>query len=319
MLAAASGGEMVNTNDMGAAFRRAVTQASAFYLLGYPKEAAMDGRFHEIKVRVRRPGLEVRARAGYWAPLAADVERAKAAIAAAELPPAVAEAFSTLTPLDAPHVVEIWAGTAPAADGLSTVTLAWTPRAADPERQPDALTVTATATSAEGTVFEGPVERGGTRFEAPPGAVSLAFTVHNRAGDAIDRHTRVLPMPDPADAGLIVTTPAVCRAGNPLELRALAGAAPPIHAGRDFERTDRLLILFAVAGAASPDATVSARLLDRRGAALDDLPVDVDPARRGYRIDLPLSTIARGEFVLSIQARHGDDRAEALVPLRIVR
>ena len=73
-----------------AAFSRVVNQASAFYLLGYAMTPQMDGRFHELKVRVKRPGLDVRSRTGYWAPHAADVEHAKSASAAAELTPPLA-------------------------------------------------------------------------------------------------------------------------------------------------------------------------------------------------------------------------------------
>ena len=50
------------------AMKQIVRDTSAYYLLGYNSIAApTDGKFHEIKVRVRRPGVQVRARKGYWA------------------------------------------------------------------------------------------------------------------------------------------------------------------------------------------------------------------------------------------------------------
>jgi VWFA-related protein len=56
------------TNDIGGAIRRAVDDARVTYLLGYsPSHARWDGRFREIKVKVRRAGAEVRHRRGYWA------------------------------------------------------------------------------------------------------------------------------------------------------------------------------------------------------------------------------------------------------------
>ena len=57
-----------NTNDLGEAIRRAVDDTRLTYMLGYYLPGgSWDGRFHEIKVTVRRPGLEVRHRTGYLA------------------------------------------------------------------------------------------------------------------------------------------------------------------------------------------------------------------------------------------------------------
>ena len=41
--------------------KQIVTDSSAYYLLGYNStQAPQDGKFHEIKVRVKRSGAEVR-------------------------------------------------------------------------------------------------------------------------------------------------------------------------------------------------------------------------------------------------------------------
>jgi hypothetical protein len=39
-----------------------------YYVLSFPVQDTWDGRFHEIKVRVKRPGLEVHAQRGYFSP-----------------------------------------------------------------------------------------------------------------------------------------------------------------------------------------------------------------------------------------------------------
>ena len=53
-----------NTNDLGGAIGRAVDDTRLTYVLGYYLPGgSWDGRFHEIKVTVRRPGLDVRHRA----------------------------------------------------------------------------------------------------------------------------------------------------------------------------------------------------------------------------------------------------------------
>ena len=62
------GRAIVNRNDIAAGMRQIVRDTSSYYLLGYNStQAPSDGRFHEIKVRVKRPGIQVRARKGYWA------------------------------------------------------------------------------------------------------------------------------------------------------------------------------------------------------------------------------------------------------------
>ena len=59
-----------------------MADASAYYLVGYtPTRRTNDGKFHEIKVRVKRRGVRVTARRGYWS--ASEKELTAAAEAAA--------------------------------------------------------------------------------------------------------------------------------------------------------------------------------------------------------------------------------------------
>jgi VWFA-related protein len=68
-LAAMTGGEaFVNNNDLTGAIRKAVEDSAAVYTLGFYLESdSADGKFHELKVTVKRPGLLVRAPKGYFA------------------------------------------------------------------------------------------------------------------------------------------------------------------------------------------------------------------------------------------------------------
>ncbi len=68
-LADLTGGEaFVNNNDLTGAIRKAVEDSAAVYTLGfYLEDASADGKFHELKVTVKRPGLTVRAPKGYFA------------------------------------------------------------------------------------------------------------------------------------------------------------------------------------------------------------------------------------------------------------
>jgi VWFA-related protein len=59
----------VGSNDFATGFRKIVEDNSAYYVLGYHvRDLRRDGRFRAITVRVKRPGLQVRARKGYYAP-----------------------------------------------------------------------------------------------------------------------------------------------------------------------------------------------------------------------------------------------------------
>ena len=66
-LASHTGGfPIVNTNDLVAGMENVSQEMNESYILGYvPPHPAHDGSFHKIRVKVDRPGAEVRARDGY--------------------------------------------------------------------------------------------------------------------------------------------------------------------------------------------------------------------------------------------------------------
>jgi VWFA-related protein len=68
-LASETDGQAVTmTNDLAAGMARATQHLSSFYLLGYtPTNTRADGRLRRIDVRLKQPGIEVRARRGYRA------------------------------------------------------------------------------------------------------------------------------------------------------------------------------------------------------------------------------------------------------------
>jgi hypothetical protein len=68
-LAARTGGHaFINTNDLKGAVRKAMEDAEVTYTLGfYPSAETLDGKFHELKVKVDRKGVDVRYRKGYYA------------------------------------------------------------------------------------------------------------------------------------------------------------------------------------------------------------------------------------------------------------
>jgi VWFA-related protein len=64
---ATDGIAVVDTNDLSRGLRRISDDLTSYYLLGYYSSGKLDGRFHSITVRVKRPGVQVRARRGYLA------------------------------------------------------------------------------------------------------------------------------------------------------------------------------------------------------------------------------------------------------------
>ena len=62
------GRAFVNTNDLTGAIRDAVEDSAVAYTLGfYIDSDSLDGKFHELKVKLKRPGLDVRYPKGYFA------------------------------------------------------------------------------------------------------------------------------------------------------------------------------------------------------------------------------------------------------------
>jgi VWFA-related protein len=120
------GRAIVNRNDLDAGLRQIVRDSSAYYLLGYNStQAPTDGKFHAIKVRVKRPGAQVRARKGYWA--LTSEETARVNNPKPEAPAAVTAALSTLASASRRDIVRTWIGTSRGENGKTRVTLAWEP------------------------------------------------------------------------------------------------------------------------------------------------------------------------------------------------
>jgi VWFA-related protein len=85
-----------NPNDLEAALARVAAESSSYYLLGYsPSNAKRDGRYRRLSVEVRRAGLTVRARKGYYAP--ADDRRSRQS-AEAGVGPELEHAFASALP-----------------------------------------------------------------------------------------------------------------------------------------------------------------------------------------------------------------------------
>jgi VWFA-related protein len=317
-----TGGEYFRSNDLEESLREVVTQSSGYYLLGYSAaDRPQDGRFHKIKVKVKTSGMEVRARSGYLAPSVGDIARARAVAAAAEVPPDVQRALGELPASTARRVVDLWMGTT-VENGHPVVRIAWTPRPGAAGAAPTLpAQVSVLARLGEKRAFEGPVDAAGASFEAPPGQVKVTTVVEDAAGEVIDRDVRMLDVPDPAAAALWITSPVVFRSQTPREFRTMdRGPSAAPFAGREFVRTDRLLVRCAVQGTSAARATVTAKIVSQWGKDLAELPLTrVSAEGTDYELDFQLLSVARGDFLIAFNATAGAETARTLVPFRVVR
>jgi VWFA-related protein len=115
---------VLDSNDLDRGLRRIAADLTAYYLLGYySTNTKLDGKFHEIKVRVRRPGVEVRARRGYRSATAPEVAAARTAAAPPVFEPiaVVTGAISALSRLDSGAPIRIDAVPVPSATSPDVV------------------------------------------------------------------------------------------------------------------------------------------------------------------------------------------------------
>lgn len=110
-LAEQTGGfSIINDNDLSAGIRRVLADQKGYYLIGYrPDESTFDsakarGKFHEISFKLKRPGLSVRSRRGFYGftnenAVAQPKTRAAQLLGALTSPFASADVNLRLTPL----------------------------------------------------------------------------------------------------------------------------------------------------------------------------------------------------------------------------
>jgi len=226
------GRAIVDRNALEEGLNQIIRDSSFYYLLGYSSTATQaDGKFHQIRVRVKRPKVDVRSRKGYWASTAEDVSRATTP--APVTPQPVLDALSTIAaPNQDGRVVRTWVGTSRGADGKGRVTVvseALTAGGTTPRGDEAAnLTVTATRPQA-GNVFESPsVElRPGmppqrVSFDADAGALDVKIVLADREGKTIDRETRVIDVPDYSGRAAALGTPRFHRPRTLREFQTLA-------------------------------------------------------------------------------------------------
>jgi len=335
---ATDGIAIINSNNIEGNLRRVVDDLTSYYLLGYYTTGKLDGKFHSIMVRVKRPGVQVRARRGYRAPTQAEVASSASSSVAPAVDPGVAalnRALGALGVVRPESPIRFRAGygftnAAPggqAAQGIGAGANIWVAGELDANRtltrdwdQGGTARVMITGSSRD-TVAS-------TEARLAPGARSLL--VRLPADAALPPGEYVLRVESrPAGGGLAVTEalsvaiptltdqPAL---GEPVLFRRgpFTGAAWQPVGDLRFRRQERIRVDVPVTGEAGRPAV---RLLGRTGVPIE-VPVSVreDVAAGGRSIvgEVALAPLAPSDYVLEISMGQADRQQKVLAAFRIV-
>ncbi len=302
-VASQTGGEFnggITSFDGG--LTRMIRELDTHYVLTYQAPHGEDGRFHSLQIALKRPDARVRARAGYVAPLSADL---RATLSPPRMPTRV---------LKRSGLIQSWSGVTKGSDGKARVTFTWEPALtrSDPDHPTPTLLVV-TASMPNGTVlFDGSVTPAGTaaaapgdnraEFEAPPGRVLIDVKVLDAKGVVMDSDARDLEVPTIGNSKATILAPAVLRTGSAREFRTVSENpdAAPVPS-RDFRRTDRLLLRVPAYDAGGAPARVSATLLNRWRQPMRAVPAMPGSVGEGItQFDIPLAPLAPGEYTIRL-------------------
>ena len=283
--------------------RRIVDDLSNYYLLGYYSTADADGKFHKITVRVKRPGVQVRARAGYLAAKPGEAVKPMTSVAPPDTSDAkmMTQALSSLASFSRELPLRVLASAA------------WT--------RERAAVVRAVAELSRSTANGDDWGKGG----------QLEATLMNSAGKPVAKGSATLapgtfaaqiviapasPL-EPDDYKVIIRAKGVAALGS-TESAIFTLNADPLGTGTlffrrvgpremptadlRFRRTERLIVETPV----SLGADVAARLLGRTGNSLNvpltaTIREDAD-GTRWRRVEITLAPLAPGDYVVEITA-----------------
>jgi VWFA-related protein len=344
------GRAIVNRNTLLEGLAQITRDSSYYYLMGYNSKAPTDGKFHQIKVRVKRRGVDVRARRGFWAASAADVERI--ANPTKEIAKPIQAAFASIAPaVQAKRYVRTWVGSQRGEGGKTRVTVVWEPMPLPPGARRDPI-AGLSVLAADGTgslvyrgrsggngavnVGSGPgsvrppgpaagAASGGASapqqvtFDAPPGKLELRLTVEGADGaGTLDRDTQTVDIPDFSAPQPSLSTPRVYRGRTARDLQSVQsdGAALPAIT-REFSRTERLLIRFDAYVPGTEQAAPTARLLNRAGDKMQDLTVAPATAGGTHQLEVGLNSMPPGEYLVELTLPGATDATSSLIAFRV--
>lgn len=314
-LASQTGGRAVKApDDLAAGFTRLLRDLASCYTLTW-RPPDPDGRFHPIELRTTRRRVELRARAGYWAPL----------------PVGARASVTPSLPMRALHrsaMVDTWVGFVPTPEGQPALVITWEPHAG--VARP--TTVRLRARTPDGvSLFDGPLgavraSSGGStpdsaRFAAAASRVELDIEILDAAGRRLDLDTRDVEVPDlrRQRSGPVLWSPQVIRARAFREFESLAAdpAAAP-SSSRRFARGDRLLIRVPALDASGDAVAVSARLLNAWGQPMREIPSAGTAGEGIAQFGLALSWLGPGQYLIELSGANAHGSATERIPFTLV-
>ena len=313
VLADDTDGALLNPADFNAGLKRMMADASSYYLVTYRSIRNRDGMFHALYVTVRRPGVQVRARKGFWATTPDEVQRAQLMAHANDPRPVVPPE----PPRHASPLIRPWFGFARGNNGKIRVTFVWEPTGSVPgdrgvKKTPARLEMKIVGSDGV-TAFQGTVsEKSRTAFDVPPGRVTLTSAVEDSASQKIDSDVRDVVVRE-IRGTVALGTPEVFRTRTALDLRELRADSSPVPVvSREFSRTEHLVIRVP-AYAAGSTPVVSATLISPAKQAMRQLVVEQpNDANAFAQIDLPLAGLASGQYSVNIGAGPDGEAKEVL-------
>jgi VWFA-related protein len=307
---------IVDSNNLERGLRRISDDLTSYYLLGYYSTSTkLDGGFRQIKVRVKRPGVSVRARRGYQAPTAEEVAAATAASLPAP-PKATAAIDAAIGALSRSRPESRLLVNASAISGTSTVWVAGeitAAGAADLGAGGTAeLEITAGGQKQSASVTLAPGDRA---FLTPVNVAVPAqgeITVRVRMASS-DKTTTTDTIRFDVAPGLV----------QPLIFRRGASTSNRWRPAADFRfsRTERARVDVPLEAGAKPG---TGRVLDKAGSALA-LPVTVaertDEAtgQRWLTAEVTLASLGQGDYAIELASTVPSGEQKVITAIRVGR
>ncbi len=312
---------IVQTGDLSAGIRRITDDLSSYYLLGFYSTRELDGKFHRLSVRVKRPGVQVRARDGYLAATRGDEAKAREAATALAKPvdvhaKAVERSLSALGIVSRERPLRLQVATGYLSSGTARIWgVAEVPAATGRHDwseggQADALVIDNTGqTIATERIPIAPGTRSvrfalGSSAPLSPGEYQVQLRAKGTSALAAMESVRVVVPAAPASNGALFVRRGITTGNQPMPTADIR-----------FHRTERLTVEVPTT---SSDAG-TAQLLDRAGNALA-IPVaaairqDADGSR--WRTSqVALAPLAAGDYVVEQTA--GTEKT--LIAFRVLR
>jgi VWFA-related protein len=309
------------TNDLQQGMQRIVDDLSSYYLLGYHStNAKADGTFRSIRVSVKQPGVEVRARRGYKAPTREEMTVAQHAADAASpgSPAAISMALDALERIRPDARFRINAVVAAATGSAATLWVAG-------EFQPTGWPKESSAgVKADIEVTDG--SGGATAaltLKANERTFLTSLTLPKTGSESIDVRAKIAPVEGKGVLRSELRVPVSPSSPQALLFRrglATANRWLPTADPR-FSRIERLHLEIPAAPDVKPG---TGRVLGRNGQALK-VPVTVgertdEPSgQRWITADVTLAPLAAGDYLIEVELKGPPRTSTTLTAIRVAR